>query len=104
MIDMITALYRRIANAFLGTILSFHRANSQQRASLSTNSEQALYALLIVRVHEGGVPQAQLGFLALAAHHVRSFRLKTLDLTGTSTLETLLGTGVCFHLRHCEYL
>ena len=53
-----------------------------------------------MRVHERGIPEAQLGFFAFAAHHVGGFRLKTFDLTGPSALETLLGTGMCLHLRH----
>lgn len=69
-----------------------------------SDSEHAFYTALIMRVDERCVPQAQLGFFALAAHHVRGLCLKTLDLSGPGALETLLGTRVCLHLRHYEYL
>ena len=81
----------------------FDPAFSLKNCYLS-DSKQALYPLLIVGVYKRRIPKAQLSFFALAAHHVGSFRLKTLDLTGTSALETFLCTGVCLHLRHYEYL
>ena len=51
-------------------------------------------------MYDSGVTEAQFRLLALVAHHVRSLSLKTLDLTGTRALKTLLGARVCLHLRH----
>ncbi len=65
-----------------------------------------LHSIFIVRVNSSGITQVKLRLLTLVTHHVRGISLKALYFPRASEFETLLGTGVGFHLGHnkCFYL
>jgi len=56
--------------------------------------------MLFRHIHHGAAAQVALLFGGLFAHQVPCVGASMLDLAGTGHLETLLGAGMGFHLRH----
>ena len=65
-------------------------------------AQQTQHSLFVRRAYEGRADQRCLATLAALAHQVRCERLETLNFSATCQLETLFGTRMGFHFRHCK--
>jgi hypothetical protein len=83
-------------------ILSLKKVVSDRlnRLAALLNNHQTLQTSVIGCVNDNTIAQMTLGFRCFFTHQVAHASPITLDFTGTSHLETLLGAGMGFHLRH----
>jgi hypothetical protein len=68
--------------------------------NLLADTKQALHIALIGLVHNGKLHQSFLSAFGLFGQDVIFEGVLSFDLTGSRNVESFLGSGIGFHLRH----